>query len=595
MYEESYVPERLPGGGGFSLKNLSLNSLYVEHTMGHNFFTHTNQHYPLMRYQGCKIKLYQSQDVDYVCTYSNTWPLTSNMTMYNSLQPSIHLQQKNKIIVPSKYTQKRRKPYVTKFIPPPTQMQNKWYFQKTLVNTPLFMLRTTACSLDHYYIGNRSRSTNITIRTLNPAMIQNRQFGSQTTYICRTIGTVNYFIYGTNSNIDTINKIPLTQLVFLTNTTDYIEGQTLEEYSHSDTKKNKWIEAYNNKKLFGNPFHTHYLTNNIKTFVTSISPTQVEQYVEGLQNNPDLKTLTLSNVTPSATGEWMNLVIHVRYNPYKDNGTGNKAYFLPVGPGTGHGWDPPGSEDLENSNLPLWILLFGFPDFVKKSAVIHSVDTKYVIAIQTTKIDTKISTLIPISETFELGASPYTDLEETPTPDPADIHRWYPQYQYQQEAINNICHSGPGTPRLTQGHTVEAKLKYTFYFKWGGDLPPMSSMENPADKPVYPVPNNLNKTTSLQNPETAPEQFLYAFDERRGQLTKTATERIQKDWGPKEIPFVPTGPRFGETPQTTEIQEDPSSEEEEEDLFQLLNRQHRKQLQLKQRIMRTLTKLQHIE
>nr|UGV34997.1 MAG: ORF1 [TTV-like mini virus] len=594
MYEESYVPERLPGGGGFSLKNLSLNSLYVEHTMGHNFWTHSNKSYPLMRYKGCKIKFYQSEDIDYVCTYSNTWPLISNMQMYNSLQPSIHLQQKHKIIVPSKRTLKRRRPYITKFIQPPTQMQNKWYFQKSLANIPLFMLRTSCCSLDHYYIGNRQQSTNMTITTLNPAMIQNRQFGSATTYICRTIGTVNYFIYSTDAEIETIANIPLTQLIILTNTKDYKSGQTLEEAAHS-TKKEDWINRYRDQTLIGNPFHTNYLTRNYKTFVSSISPSQIELYIETLAPQTDIKNLTLKSVSTTATGEWMDITIDTRYNPYKDNGVGNKAYFLSVGPGTGHGWDPPGSDQLENNNLPLWILLFGFPDFIKKSKVIHNVDTKYILVIKTTKIDTNISVLIPISNTFEYGTSPYLPINDNPHPDKTDLDRWYPQYQYQQEAINTICHTGPGTPKIPPGATTEAKIKYTFYFKWGGELPPMEEMQNPSDKPIYPVPNNLYKTTSLQNPETRPEMFLYHFDERRGQLTDTATKRMQKDWETKDTSFLSTEPRFGETTQAPDPQEEMSSEEEEEDLFQLLNKQRRKQLLLKQRILATLNKLQNLE
>ncbi len=30
MYEESYVPERLPGEGGFSIKNMSLKALIMK-------------------------------------------------------------------------------------------------------------------------------------------------------------------------------------------------------------------------------------------------------------------------------------------------------------------------------------------------------------------------------------------------------------------------------------------------------------------------------------------------------------------------------------------------------------------------------------
>nr|UGV34340.1 MAG: ORF1 [TTV-like mini virus] len=593
MYEESFVPQRLPGGGGFSIKNMSLYSLYIEHRMGHNIFTHSNQDYPLMRYKGCKLKLYQSQDVDYICTYSNTWPLISNLHMYNSMQPSIHLQLKNKIIVPSKKTQNRKRPYITKFIPPPTQMKNQWYFQNKLSKVPLFMLRTSACSLDHYYVGNRQLSTNITIYSLNSAVIQNRSFGTETTYWCRQLGTQKYFIYHTTTNTTIVNQIKIAELIILTNTKQYKQGASLLQLGKKT--KQEFLTAYDNGDLFGNPFYTDYLTDHESTFIMTTSPTDLRQYINA-HGNGDITQLTLGNMGTSVTGEFLPLVKEIRYNPYKDDGTGNIAYFLQSGPTSSHGWDPPGSVDLQNTNLPLWILLYGFPDFVKKSAVIHQVDTNYILAIKSKHVSENVETIIPISDTFYNGTSPYLPISETDKPDPSDMNRWYPQYQYQQEMINTICHSGPGTPKIPPSVTTEAKVKYTFYFKWGGDLPPMSQVEDPTEKPVYPIPDNFTKTTSLQNPETNPAYYLYTFDERRGQLTKTATTRIQKDWESQKHPFLSAGPRFAETTQTQTPQTETSSEEEEEeDLFQLLNKQRTRQLQLKQRILKTLNRLQSLE
>lgn len=161
--------------------------------------------------------------------------------------------------------------------------------------------------------------------------------------------------------------------------------------------------------------------------------------------------------------------------------------------------------------------------------------------------------------------------------------------------MNTICLSGPGTPKIPPGQTVEAKIKYCFYFKWGGDLPPMSTVTDPTTQPVYPVPNNITQPTSLQNPELRPESYLYSFDERRGLLTKKATERITKDWQTKEIPLSLTAHRFSEQTETQDPQETSTSEEEEENLFELLNQQRRKQQHLKQRILTTLQKIQQLK
>lgn len=586
MYEESWVPSRLPGGGGFSIKNLSLNSLYQEHTQGHNIFTHTNKDLPLMRYKGCKLKFYQSQDIDYVVTYSNTWPLRSNMAMYNTMQPSIHLMQQNKIIVPSKNTQHRRKPYVIKYIKPPTQMKNQWYFQYNLSNIPLFMLRTSSLSLDHYYIGSRSTSTNTTIYSLNSSYIQNRKWGDRRiTYYNQKLGLQTFFLYAHTNPHNNLNNIKISELISLTNTQDYQEGTTYEHWKTQSGKTN-YSEYYQDATAKGNPFHPHYiLEDNIITMTNS--PTDLAQYVGTDNSKAEHKISQLEKKDYIS----IHIAEEFRYNPYKDRGTGNKSYFLPVKQ-EGHGWDPPGREELENYNLPLWLLLFGFPDFIKKTGLITHIDTEQIAVINTVYTNPQKPQLIPLSYSFVQGKSPYIDDDQ---PDPSDLIRWYPCYQYQQEALNEICITGPGTPKIPKGTTTEAKVKYCFYFKWGGDLPQMSDIADPTKQPVYPIPNNFTRTTSLQNPELRPESYLYSFDERRGIITKKAAERIKKDFQTKEIPLSLTAHRFSEPTQTQDPQETSSSEEEKEDLFNLLNQQRRKQQHLKLRIMKTLTQIQNLE
>lgn len=589
MYEESWVPEKLPGGGGFSIKNLSLNSLYEEHITGHNIFTHTNTNYPLMRYKGCKIKLYQSEDIDYIVTYSNQWPLRSSMLMYNSMQPSIHLMQKNKIIVPSKKTQRRHKPYITKFIKPPTQMKSQWYFQSALANIPLYMIRTTATTLDHYYIGDRAKSTNITIHSLNTTYIQNRKMGDRNiTYFNQRLGTRTYFLYAFTTEVTNINQIKIKNLIFLTNTQDWQQGEDFETYKQKHNNAT-FQQFYQSIEAKGNPFYGDYLDGSIRVITMTNSPTQINEYVgtSGTKYEDNISQL------PNKEYIEIELVTHHRYNPYKDKGKGNKCYFLPVKT-DGHGWDDPGKDEIENYNLPLWLLLFGYADFVKKTSIIHNIDTDYILTLNTTYTNPTKSPLVPISVSFYENHSPYE--ENIEQPEQIDKKRWFPCYQYQQEIINTICLTGPGTPKIPQGTTSEAKMKYTFYFKWGGDLPPMSTISNPAEQPSYPIPNNLTSTTSLQNPNTRPETFLYSFDERRGQLTKKAAERISKDWETKTPSFLSTDYRFSEQTDTQAPQETSSSEEsEEENLFQLLDKQRRKQQHLKQRILTTIQKIQKLE
>ncbi len=80
--------------------------------------------------------------------------------------------------------------------------------------------------------------------------------------------------------------------------------------------------------------------------------------------------------------------------------------------------------------------------------------------------------------------------------------------------------TGPNTIKLPDNISCEAHMKYKFIFKIGGEPAPMSILVDPQNQPNNTFPNNLLQTTSLQNPTTPVEHFLWRFDERRGQITK---------------------------------------------------------------------------
>ncbi len=130
MYEYSIVPRYLPGGGGFGIKNFSLEALYAEYRYARCFWTKTNRELSLCRYLGCQLTLYQSSNTDYVFSYSNELPLESSLAMYNTMQPSMHQMTKHSILIPSKTTKPKKRPYIKIFVPPPTQLTNKWFFNK---------------------------------------------------------------------------------------------------------------------------------------------------------------------------------------------------------------------------------------------------------------------------------------------------------------------------------------------------------------------------------------------------------------------------------------------------------------------------------
>lgn len=107
-YENSIVPPHLPSGGSFSIMRFTLNTLYSMHQQVRNYWTRSNKELPLVKYQGCRIKLYQSRHLDYYFRYHNSYPMTSTQEMYASMQPNVISMLTHTIRIPSRQTYKKK-------------------------------------------------------------------------------------------------------------------------------------------------------------------------------------------------------------------------------------------------------------------------------------------------------------------------------------------------------------------------------------------------------------------------------------------------------------------------------------------------------
>lgn len=595
LYNHSIVPEHLPGGGGFSIFQYTLENLYTMHKYVRNWWTTTNVNLPLIRYVKCIFKIYQSEDVDIVFRYQRHFPMESTQLSYPSTQPSVMMMLNHTKLIPSKKTRRLRKGYKKIIIKPPEVMTNRWYFQQKIATVPLLITQCVAASFDHYYISSDSTSTNVTINCLNTILVQNRTFGSNAAYPIRVIGTQDIWLIASDDATITETQMPTYySLTLLANSKTYTEGHS---YSTAQTlpgaiRPNKWTDYTKNiAKYTGNLFHDNYL-NYHKT--DHIVLYQYQGQIEDIFIKTTEKTATdrVPNTT-SLTRIHAPLLIPCRYNPNTDDGSTNNTYILPNNKGQ-HGWDPPQDKRFELSGFPLYINWWGFIDYQKKQHLMSNIDTNAILITQTTKLhpyfDIQLKYFLPLSLEFTQGHSPYED-----SLNPLDENRWYPMVQYQEPAINDLLKCGPGTAKVLPKQTVEAKCEYTFIFKFGGNPAPMVQLKDPTDQPQYPIPNNISSTNSLQDPTTPPELFLYNFDERRQLITKAATERITKDWPLTKTLFTdatttPAAPAIFQTHQTSE---DETSDEEKEEttLFQQFLRQREKQLKLKYRIKQILQKM----
>nr|UGV39067.1 MAG: ORF1 [TTV-like mini virus] len=573
-FELSTIPEKFPGGGGFSLKNITLNSLYIDHEYVRNIWTKSNTDLPLVRYLGCSLRFYKSEYVDYIVSYGNAVPMISNMDMYHSMHPAVHGMLKHKKIISSRKTNKNyKKPYTKIFVKPPAPLENKWFFQKDIYKLPLIQLRTSLTSLNHYYISERSPNSNITIHFLNANLFKNTAFKSAPTsgYYVQKHNEDPVYLYTMRTTDTTIIGKQAKDLIFLGNSTDNQPGEKIGTNNITQYTKPKW----------GNPFYKDYLQAKYTVF----------------QSKTDVYTMVNRSENQIQASDGMTLVYlvdSIRYNPYKDFGKDNYIYFKSCVKNDEEDWSLPDNEELYSAHLPCWILTFGYFDFQKRLAKLKNLETEHVLALSCKYTSPTIRQTWPIlSESFINGNSPYEN-----RPNPQDFNRWYPCWQYQNEIANTIALSGPGTPKIPPQTSVECNLGFTFYFKWGGNPPPMSTIEDPSHQLNYPMPSNIYSSNSLQNPATNPSSILQSFDERRQTITEKAIQRIQKDYGLK-TDFIADADRYLPAIQTTKetTSEEDSSEEEEntQTLLLKLHKQRLKQRNLKHRIAKHLKLLQELE
>nr|UGV36434.1 MAG: ORF1 [TTV-like mini virus] len=580
-YMNSYTPEHWNGGGGWSQLKFSLGSLYEQRELVRNVWTKSNIALPLVRYCGAKFKFYRTQDVDYIVNYNRCYPMVDTESKHTNSQPSAMLMYKNKIIVPSfKTAPHKRKTYIKKYIKPPAQMINKWYFQQDICDTGLLLLTTTAMSLDRFFLNPKSLSNSITIPCLNTKVFQSRNFQQTELGTTQWKPKDNYYIYGTHHG-DPENDT-LAKLIYLGQTQSYTEGEPIGQQDWSQ---------YSNSRLmlrnFGNPLHTNYIHGQDNLWIGNDSKSPDKLFQDKSKRNEKVSQhLTLMS---------QNIIEYCRYTPNKDTGLGNEVYFL-KNTRNESGWDAPTDEKLVLRGYPLWLAWWGYPDWQKKLKIMQQIDFNYIAVFKSDFLDIKLPGYVPLDQTFIHGHSPY---EPDIPPLPADNQHWFPRFKYQTTTIDNICKTGPGTVK-TSTNSIEAHCFYSFYFKWGGCPRQLENIEDPCNQPKYPIPSNILQTNEIQNPRSSPQKEIYPFDFRRDLLTKSAADRITKDSKTTTTLFTDAA-RWSAEPLQRETSEEEDqtqiSETETETLQQLIQQQRKDQQYLKRRIhklMRTVPTLKYI-
>nr|UGV37291.1 MAG: ORF1 [TTV-like mini virus] len=560
QYPHTIIPEKFPGGGGWGLQVISLSSLYEDYQHLSNYFSASNAGLPLVRFKGMKLIFYQNQNTDYVVELDNCWPMVDTPLKHANSQPQRMLMSKKKIIVPSIQTKRLRKGKKKTFLKPPAQMLNQWYFQKDVCNTKLAMITATACSLTDYYLPYKAESNNISLNALNTNIFKNADFQQPSTttgYSPRN----NYYFYSTWNGTTGIPK-NADQLIYLGDSKNFTQGKK----TIATTIK---TEGYP-KENWGNPLYTHYLTGDIPLYTSSKGPTDQVWKINATTHTSETsidKYLTPMHYPPTTT---------VRYNPDKDTGEGNIVYFVDNYNRAGdNSFDPPADENKKITGFPLWIALWGWADWIKKLGLLPRVDKDHILVIQSSFFDVKFPYYVFLDNSFIDSTGPFDTPKTT-----EDEFNWYPKFWYQQKQIETICACGPGVSRARDDESLQAKMEYKVYVKWGGCPSTLEKVYDPCSQPKWPTTDTITPGLEITNPSEPPETQLYFWDWENDLVTQKAIQRIRDHTEPHEPLLSITESKASAKPQKT-TQETQDQKEEEKLLFKLHQlRKQRMQLEL---------------
>lgn len=534
-------------GGGFAHAVFSLNYLFEEFQLFKNYWSHTNNGFDLVRYTGASIKFYRHVYADFIVSYSRSYPMTVTKLSFPSTYPLRLLLSRHRFLVPSlKSRPNMKKPYIKKKVKVPKLMSNKWFFTKDFSDVGLLHLKASVINLQGSYLKPNTDNNCCGILILNYNLFENVGFDLPT--------------------------------------------YTLKHHIYYFKKEGTQQKAYSIKKLTYSPegiFYSQYLLGNTTVFYRK----------DG--------SLIHDGQTVTDLLEWLPipLLLQCRYQPARDTGEGNVVFIEST---HSSNWDIPRQDEFKLENLPMYIALFGFVDWMDKYFHEAGIYDHYCIALKSKFIYgfdftlPKDQVIIPISLYFqsgqgEYGSPPLIDTQQ----------RWIPTVRRQLSVINDIVNTGPysGVP---QGKGCDLPIEYKFYFKWGGTVVNLQNIQDPSKQETFPVPRDQFDRIQIKNPAGTQSAEFHYWDYRRGILTKKALKRVLQDSADESLSstdseeLIPKKRHAGEpevfnqedshTHQVLKAYEECLSKEKEKtpNLQQL----HKQQLHFQRQLLRMICQLQ---
>lgn len=563
------MPRHTPGGGGWSIQQLTLSNLYTQNSELFNYWTKSNNRLNLCRYFGCVMYLFRNDNTDYVFSYFPECPKTVTKYFYASWHPFRMLLYGRKKIIPSFATQPhKRKPYKRIFIPPPKAMKNQWFFQQHFSQSPLVQFAVSACTLNTMFGSPKYMNNNCSIYCLDTTFFKNPTFQYPKTPPQQGEGykpNNTTYLWGLPHAHEPVTHNKLSDASYLGNSMMNDPGDQVN--NNKSTSTYTWAN-------WGNPFYWGYMTGSMPIVITqATSKETLNSYLEKAKDTSIEDSMIKKNP----------YVFTIRYNPFKDKGTGNQAYFIPTYAVTKNDWEPTNDPDLLFENFPFWLMLWGIEDIIKRMGKCPHLDDDWILVLRSNYFNTPEKQYVPLSYNFIHGLPPYSDDREDITT--YDNGHWYPKFKFQREAIENIINTGPAVCRFDNSNNIQALVKYKFLFKWGGNPAPMESVYDPTTQPITPIPSGLQLSNEINDPQTPVESFLYQWDTRRSYITPKSAKAITDSSISDCFMFTDGRATSTDLPLFQEkTQEEKTTEEENQTLLLQLHQLEQLNNQLRQRL-----------
>lgn len=147
--------------GGWSVGNMSLNQLYLEHKWFKNRWSRSNCGFDLVKYRGCTLYLPQHAFIDYIFFVDSEYKSLDKFLQEMDLHPLQLITHPSAILVKSR---ERAGPRRTRkvYVPRPSWWSSGWSSMAAMATEGLFCWFAIAIDLDNPWIGKYQRPNNDT-------------------------------------------------------------------------------------------------------------------------------------------------------------------------------------------------------------------------------------------------------------------------------------------------------------------------------------------------------------------------------------------------------------------------------------------------